>query len=181
MFPNYEFKKPQIWYNLFTPSCTELAEWVCCTELLWAVVSTSHNTILCLSCSLEQLCLVISVFYLLDECTLSFTSETMWENEIIHFHSLQHIFYFFPFTPIPGKQQAVLTNCGICYFGRSGFWLGAWPIFQEFRTNEGARVLLCDIGQINASILSRVQWRRILPASVWHCRVSYVQGSEVLF
>lgn len=41
-----------------------------------------------------------------------------------------------------------------CYFGRSGFWLGAWPIFQEFRTNEGARVLLCDIGQINASILS---------------------------
>lgn len=38
----------------------------------------------------------------------------------------------------------------------------------------------CDPGQISASILSRVQWRRILPASVWHCRVNFVQSSEVL-
>lgn len=116
MFPNDEFIKN---LNLIQPfytvvvSCSELAKLDCWAELLWAVVSTSHNTILCLSCSLEQLCLVISVLFF-----------TCWMNALCPLHlkpcGRMRLFIFTAFntfstsfTPIPGKKQAVITNCVI--------------------------------------------------------------------
>lgn len=60
---------------------------------------------------------------------------------------------------------------------REVFWsLGFGAVFQEFRTwvlVVGLPVWHRTIYLLSAPILPHVEWRRIFPASVWHCWVNY--------
>lgn len=137
---------------------------------------------------LEQLRFLNSSLSLLPigECTLSFyiwvdVGECDYSLSVLKRFSVLLLFFY----SCPWEECAVTVNAGIWFL----FWKKKRSNEQNldpFLGSSELRCLLCrahtvwhrSIHLVCGSILSRVKWKRITAASVWHYWSSYVGCSE---